>query len=197
MGHARDITGIPRLLARPSRATRARLVAVALLAFALRALIPLGFMPASDGSLSLMICPGGLPAGILHGEGMDQGNDQGIGQGIGQGKGQGIDQGIDQGMGPSMHPGLGETMGQGRATNRMPMPAGVQTPAQQHQGGHGLMDEGYCTFTTGFSSAPPPLLLAALFLLLSCATIIVLTVLAPAGIRLVHLPQARAPPASL
>lgn len=68
MGHARDIgTGIFRLLMRPSRALRARLVFVVLLAFALRAAIPVGFMPAGDGSLSLVICPGGLPAGLLPG----------------------------------------------------------------------------------------------------------------------------------
>lgn len=157
MAYPRHITRIPRLLAVRGRATRARLVWAVLLAFALRAFIPVGFMPASDGSLSLMICPGGLPAELLQGHGMGQ--------------------------------GMRDSMG-------MPMPGGVGVPAHQHPG-HGLMDEGYCAFTTGFSSAPPPLLLAALVLLLSCVAVITVTVLAPAGIRLVHLPQARAPPASL
>ena len=156
MSHGRAISsGVPRFPARPRRATRARLVSLALLAFALRALLPLGFMPAGDGTLSLMICPGGLPAGLLGGQAMGRSTDQG-----------------------------------------MPMSGGMRMPAHRHPG-HGLMDEGYCAFTTGFSSAPPPLLLIALLLLLSCAAIIVMTVLAPGGIRLVHLPQARAPPAPL
>ncbi len=148
MGCARDIrTGIPRLLTRPGGKTRARVVFAALLAFALRAFIPVGFMPASDGSFSLMICPGGLPAGLY-------------------------------------------------SDKSMPMSGGMQMPAHP-QHGHGLMDEGYCAFTTGFSSAPPPLLLMALFLMLLRVTVTSVTVLAPAGIRLVHLPQARAPPAAI
>lgn len=124
--------------------TRARLTRAVLLAFALRALIPLGFMPAGDGTLSLMICPGGLPAGLLQ-------------------------------------------------ASPMPMSGGMPTPQQHH--GHGSADQSYCAFTTGFSSAPPPLLLVNLLLLFTLAALIAVTVLAPAGIRLVHLPQARAPPA--
>lgn len=154
MGYSRNIgTGL-RLLVRPGRTTRARLVFAALLAFALRALIPVGFMPASDGSLSLMICPGGLPAGLLPDSSMP-------------------------------------------ASAAMQMSGGVHTPAHPHHPGHSLLDEGYCAFTTGFSSAPPPLLLAAVFLLLSCVAVVSLTVLPPGGVRLVHLPQARAPPAPL
>lgn len=152
MGYARGSTGISRLLAVPGRA-RARLVAATLLAFALRALIPLGFMPASDGSLSVMLCPAGLPAGLLESQSV-------------------------------------------RTAMPMAGGAGMAMPAHQ-QHGHGLMDVAYCVYTTGFSSAPPPLLLAALLLLLSCVVVITVAVLAPAGIRLVHLPQARAPPAAV
>lgn len=148
MGYARDMsTGIARLLTRPGGKTRARVVFAVLLAFAVRAFIPVGFMPASDGSFSLMICPAGFPAALL-------------------------------------------------PARSMPMSGGMQMPAHP-QHGHGLMDEGYCAFTTGFSSAPPPLLLVALLLMLLCVTVTSLTVLAPAGIRLVHLPQARAPPAAI
>lgn len=146
MGNARALCGIARLLVVPESTTRARLVWAALLAFALRALIPVGFMPAADGSLSLMICPAGFPAELL-------------------------------------------------PRKSMPM-SGMPMPAQQHRG-HGLMDEGYCAFTTGFSSAPPPLLLLAVLLLLSCIAVIAVTVPAPGGIRLVHLPQARAPPGAV
>lgn len=154
MGYSRTIgTGTPRLLMRPSRTIRARLAFVALLAFGLRALIPVGFMPSSDGSLSLMICPGGLPAGLLPDTRMSD-------------------------------------------SGGMRMSGGMQMPAHQHPG-HSLLDEGYCAFTTGFSSAPPPLLLAAALLLLSFVAVVSSTVLPPGGIRLVHLPQARAPPAPL
>lgn len=158
MGHARHIgTDIPRRLARPGRAARARLVCAVLLAFSLRALIPLGFMPAADGTLSLMICPAGLPAGLLHDLGM----------------------GEDTGHGMAM-------------SGRMGTPP-AQHPTQGH--GQGLMDEGYCSFNTGCSTAPPPLLLIVLSLVLSFVAVVAVTVLAPPAIRLVHLPHVRAPPA--
>jgi len=112
----------------------------------LRALIPVGFMPAEDGTLSLVICPGGFPPALLR-----------------------VQKTMQDDMG-------------------MPMP-------QPHHSGHGIMDDGYCVFTTGFSFAPPPLLVAALVLLLACIALVRTRVAAPAGIRLVHLPQARAPPA--
>lgn len=165
MGHARDIgTGIPRLLMRPSRAHRVRFVFVVLLTFALRAAIPVGFMPAADGSLSLVICPGGLPAGLLPG----RSTGQVMGQDMDQSRGDGTAHGVA-------------------------LSAGMQMPMHQHRG-HGSMDAGYCAFTTGFSSAPPPPLLAALLLLLACVAVIAVAVPAPVGIRLVHVPQARAPP---
>lgn len=128
-----------------TRATRRRLVVAVLIAFALRALIPIGFMPAGDGTLSLMICPGGFPPALLPTQKAMQ-DDMGV-----------------------------------------PMP-------QPHHGGQGLMDDGYCVFTTGFSAAPPPLLVAALVLLLACIRVVRARVAAPVGVRLVHVPQARAPP---
>ena len=135
------------LLRGGTRAARTRLVVAVLLALALRALIPIGFMPAGDGTLALMICPGGLPAALLPQESSPQ-----------------------DGMG-------------------MPMP-------QPHQNGngHGAMEAAYCVFTTGFSSAPPPPVVAAFALLLACLGIVLTRAAAPAGIRLVHVPQARAPP---
>ena len=116
--------------------SRARLIAMVLLAVALRSLIPVGFEPASDGSLSLMMCLQGLPPGLaLPG-----------------------------------HPGAG----------------------------HGDTDsDNHCSFCTGFSAAPPSPLLAALFLLFASVAIVAVTIATPADIRLVRLPQARAPPAPL
>jgi hypothetical protein len=128
------------------RKTRPRLVCAVLLALALRALIPIGFMPAGDGTLSLMICPGGFPPALL-----------------------------------PAHERMQDGMG-------MPMP-------RAHHDGQGVREDGYCVFTTGFSSAPPPLLVAALVLLIACVGVALARVATPPGIRLVHVPQARAPPA--
>lgn len=109
-------------------------MAAALLLVALRSLIPVGFEPASDGSLSLVMCLQGFPPALAM---------------------------------PG-HPGPG----------------------------HGVTDnDSHCSFCTGFSAAPPSPLLAALFLLFASIAVVVVTIAAPAGIRLVRLPQARAPPA--
>jgi len=130
------------------RKSRTRLLTLVLLAFALRALIPIGFMPAADGTLSLMICPGGLPLALLPQE-------------------------------KTMQDGMG-----------MPGP-------QPHHRGHGVMDDGFCAFTTGLSSAPPALLLlSVLALLIASLGVALPRVAVPAGTRLVHVPQARAPPAA-
>jgi hypothetical protein len=45
-----------------SKSTRTLIAGIMLLAFAARALVPQGFMPASDRSFSLEICPDGFPA---------------------------------------------------------------------------------------------------------------------------------------
>jgi len=129
------------------RRIRTRLVSALLLAFALRALIPIGFMPASDGTLSLMICPGGFPLALLPAE---------------------------------------KTMQDGMGT---PMP-------QQHHQGLGVMDDGYCVFTTGFSPAPATPLLALIALIIATLGVFLPHAVVPAGTRLVHIPQARAPPAT-
>lgn len=150
MRFARQIAFSGPLPSGPSRhAARPRLVLLVLLAFALRALIPLGFMPAADGTFSLMICPGGFPPALLPEQ-------------------------------KTMHGGMG-----------MPM------PQPHHHRGHGVMDDAYCVFTTGFGAAPPSLLPETLFLLLAAIALVVSTLSAPAGIRFVHIPQARAPPAGV
>jgi hypothetical protein len=118
----------------------------------LRALIPLGFMPAADGTLSLMICPDGFPPELLP---------------------------------------QAKTMSGGMA-----MPGGMGSPSHQSHG-KGDADGGHCGFCTGFSAAPPLQLLAALLLLLAAIVVIAISMPAPAGIHLVHVPQARAPPAPL
>lgn len=149
MGRVRHPASTPLLRILSRRGSRTRLLPVILCAFALRALIPIGFMPAADGTLSLVICPGGFPAALL----------------------------------PAQKP-MQDSMG-------MPMPQ-PQDPGH----GHGVMDDGYCAFTTGFSPAPPPLLVAVFALLLATLGVALTHVVVPAGIRRVHVPQARAPPAT-
>lgn len=62
MGCARQKAFTGPLLCGPSRrAARPRLLLLILLAVALRVLVPVGFMPATDGTLSVMICPDGFP----------------------------------------------------------------------------------------------------------------------------------------
>jgi hypothetical protein len=149
MGCARQMAFTGPLLCGPSRhAAQPRLVLLILLALGLRALVPVGFMPATDGTFSVTICTDGFPPALLPEQ-------------------------------KSTHDGMG-----------MPM------PQPHHQQGHGDADgDSFCAFTTGFSSAPPPLLVVALGLLIVCLGVVFTRVVAPAGIRLVHIPQARAPPA--
>jgi hypothetical protein len=45
------------------------LASLLVLALALRALIPVGFMPVGNGSFALQICPEGFPAVLLHASG--------------------------------------------------------------------------------------------------------------------------------
>jgi hypothetical protein len=54
------------------------LASLLVLTFALRALIPVGFMPAGDGSLTLRICPDGFLAALLPNGGAD-GHVSGVG----------------------------------------------------------------------------------------------------------------------
>jgi hypothetical protein len=45
------------------------LASLLVVVFALRALVPTGFMPGGEGSLGLQVCPEGLPAALLAGAG--------------------------------------------------------------------------------------------------------------------------------
>jgi hypothetical protein len=112
---------------------RPLLAGLALLVFALRALVPVGFEPATDGSLSLVVCQEGFP--------------------------------------PPLHP-HGPT----------------------HQGGAPSQSD-HCLFCSSPSTAPAPRLLALVSLLLLVLGAVALTAPAAQGFRLVHIPQARAPPA--
>jgi hypothetical protein len=120
------------------RGSRAQLMWVVLLAFALRALIPIGFMPAADGTLSLTICDEGFPAGLLP---------------------------------PAAH---------GRTT------AGAAGHRSQ---------EDHCPFCGASTPAPGPLFAALACVVWVAIETVALVVSCRALIRLLHVPQARAPPA--
>jgi hypothetical protein len=49
-----------------SQRSRKLIVSILLVALALRALVPVGFMPASDRPFALEICPDGFPPQLLH-----------------------------------------------------------------------------------------------------------------------------------
>jgi hypothetical protein len=135
------------------RNRRALKASVMLVAFALRVLIPPGFMPASDRPFSLEICWEGLPANVLahvepsHADSMDMAS-------------MGMDQGPDQRHGTPSH---SEHCVFGTACGAGPF--------------------SHLTLPSDFSSAQQ--LLAIAF-----ASIAV-------GVRVVHLPQPRAPPGRL
>lgn len=118
---------------RSSTALRVSSAAVMLFAFAVRALIPQGFMPATNRPFSFEICPEGLPAPLMPMGGSDRG--------------------------------------------------GMPSPMQ------------HCPF--GLACAPGPPLQAALPNLKQSPQIAraVRLVSAVHAVRLVHLPQARGPPA--
>jgi hypothetical protein len=126
---------------------------IMLVAFASRALIPAGFMPASGAPFSLEICREGLPAGWLaqvdssHAESMDMGD-------------------MPMGDSASHHSG---------------------TPS----------DGEHCVFGTACSAGPAPHLpLASLYSSAGQLRAVAFASLA-ASVRVVHLPQPRAPPALL
>jgi len=142
------------------RSRRALLASIALVAFASRAVIPPGFMPASGRPLSFEVCWEGLPAAVLaHVEhahtdflGMDS-----------------------KDMDSTSHHGH------------------LQRAHFHHSGSPSQSD--HCVFGTACSAGPVPhlpLLIAISF----AEQLRALAVVSIAGaVRLVHLPQPRAPPA--
>jgi hypothetical protein len=142
------------------RNRRALAASILLVAFAVRALIPPGFMPATDRPFALEICWEGLPSGVLqHGQSMDMDS-------------------IDMGS-------------MGMAS----MDAGSMDAGSTHAG-HSSHTE-HCVFGTACSAGPishPPLLSDLSFTRQLRA---VAFVSVAGAVRLVHLPQPRAPPGQL
>lgn len=110
-----------------------------LLAFALRAMIPIGFMPAADGTLSLTICSEGFPAALL---------------------------------GATAH-----------------------GPAAAAGAGHHARED-HCPFCGASTPAPGPLFIASACVVWVVIATVALAVSSRSLVSLLHLPQARAPPAT-
>jgi len=147
------------------RSRRTLMASVMLVALALRALIPPGFMPASDRPFSIEICWDGFPANVLapyepaHADAM----------------------GMD-----SMPEHAGDV-----ASHRGPLQA-----AHHHHAGHPSHSE-HCVFGSACGAGPiPDLPLLSEFS--HAQTLLAVAFVSIAGaVRLVHLPQSRAPPGRL
>lgn len=152
-----------------TRRTRKSLASFMLVAFALRALIPPGFMPASDRPFSIEICREGLPAAVLayggspRTDAMDMGSVDGDSMGV-------------DSMGDSTSHG------------------GPPQGAHHHSGSPSHTE--HCVFGTACSAGPvthlPPSDISSARQLLAVAFVSI-----AGGVRLVHLPQPRAPPGRL
>ena len=136
------------------RSRRTLLASIMLVAFVLRALVPPGFMPASDRPFSIEICWEGFPAAMLaHGE-----------------------------------PPHADSMDMGS------MPA--HSGAQHHHSGSPSHSE-HCVFGTACSAGPIPHL-PLLSEISSTQQLRAVAFASFAGaVRVVHLPQPRAPPGRL
>jgi hypothetical protein len=140
-----------------------------LVAFALRALIPPGFMPATDRPFSLEICWEGLPSGVVAGS-MDMDS-----------------MGMDSVGMDSM----------GTDSVRMDSMSAESRPAhhRHHSGGSSHSD--HCVFGTACSAGPISHLPLPSDISSAQQLIAVARDSIAGAVRLVHLPQPRAPPGRL
>lgn len=123
----------------PVRGARLSMTWLLLLALAVRALIPMGFEPADDGSLSLTICAEGFPAYLL--------------------------------------------------------PHAPLTADQRIAHHRGTSHHEHCLFCNSSTSAPAPLLAVAASVVFVEIAATVPALSHTETVHLVHIPQARAPPA--
>jgi len=157
------------------RGRRSVLASILLVAFAARAFIPAGFMPASHRPFSLDICGEDLPAGMLAQIDPLQSESTGM---------------------PAMDMSGMDMSGMDMASMQMQrMPAGSQRAVHHPQGSMGHRE--HCVFATVCGVGPVPHLptasdfsSSAVFCAPACASIAV-------PVRVVHLPQPRAPPLRL
>jgi hypothetical protein len=173
----------------PSKRSRRTLIAsIMLVAFALRALVPTGFMPASDRPFSIEICWEGFPAEMLaHGKPPTYADSVGM-------HSMGIDSMLADSVSAHSMPADSDSMHRepvGVATSHR----GSLEGAHRHSGSPSHSE--HCLFGSACSAGP------ILHLLLPSDTSSAQQLRAVAflsiadAVRLVHLPQPRAPPGRL
>jgi hypothetical protein len=144
---------------------------ILLVAFAVRALIPPGFMPATDRPFSIEICWEGLPAGVLARGGPPHADSTGMDS-----------TGMDSTGMDSM--------------DMDSMPAHPMQGAHHHHSGSSSHSE-HCVFGTACSAGPILHLPLPSELSSTRQPLAVAFVSIAGAVRLVHLPQPRAPPGRL
>ncbi len=151
-------------------AVRKPIASLVLAAFALRALVPAGFMLASGHPLTVIICPDGFPAQLLSQAG----------------------QGMPAGAGvPDGAAGMPDMAGMPAMPGR---PSGGHTaPRGDHHGGAPAHSD-HCLFTSGSGHGPLAAFAAPIVSLSVYREVAAAPRQRVSGIRLVYVPQPRAPP---
>lgn len=141
-----------------------------LAAFALRTLIPAGFMLAEGHPLTVVICPDGFPARLLSRNADTMSGVAGM-------------------RGTSAMAGMADTPGVGHH-----VPRGGPVPSHGDRQGGGHSQTEHCLFTSGSSHGPIPILTAPVSLARVFHRVTVAPRELPASVRLVYIPPPRAPP---
>ncbi|HTW36978.1 MAG TPA: hypothetical protein VMD49_00235 [Steroidobacteraceae bacterium] len=156
--------------------TRRVIASTLLLAFTARALIPEGFMPATDRPFSFQICWEGFPAGMLAHRGPAHADAMSVGSMP------------DMDMDADSMPGM-------PADSRPTGSAPAHPRGAHHPPGSPSHSE-HCVFGTACSAGPIPFLPLPSALSFTRQLRAVTFASSALAVRLVHLPQPRAPPVS-
>lgn len=159
-------------VARFKFATRRSVAIFVLAAFALRALIPAGFMLAEGLPLTVVICPDGFPAQLLSPRGPPMPGMAGM---------------------PDMPAMSMPDAPQGASGGRLASLGGHVAPDKgRPAGGHSQSE--HCLFSSGSSHGPAPLLTAPPSVVPVLREATAAPRQLPGSVRLVYVPQPRAPP---
>ncbi len=142
------------------RSRRTLTASIILVAFALRALVPAGFMLASGHPLTVIICPDGFPAHVLSQSGRGMPDVAGM---------------------PDM-PGMPGIPGDGHTS-----------PNGDHHRGNPPHSD-HCLFTSGSGHGPTPAFAAPVIAIPSFREVALAPTQRVSAVRLVYVPQPRAPP---
>jgi hypothetical protein len=167
------------------RNSRTLVAGILLVAFGVRALIPAGFMPASDRPFSIEICSEGFPADMLARGEPPHADSVGM-HSVGMDSVPAHSMAADS-MHDSMHPQAVRD----RTPRRGPL------PGAHHRHSGSPWNREHCVFGTACSAGPIPHLPLPSDISSGHQLRVVAFVSIAGAIRLVHLPQPRAPPRRL